>query len=257
MSQLCPGEPREGPVASKLQVEVHDAEPKAPETKAAMAVPAVPAMPKPPTVSCREVHFHWNSTKVACGSRAKVHFGQVFCNLNIAIQQQRQCSSAQVDVADVPADLPVEPRSTPLAKQVWCSDLALSMVCRVLKQPLDMVVGNFGMARDCWGCRGCSFCGIFEGSPWRCHRPHRLPFQPLQRSGQWAKASRTASTGAGANISIGGVGCVSGVIDSTGSTRATGATTQHDTFASTCQGTFGEGCTTTTFTGNPAVLNLG
>ena len=75
VSQLCPGEPREGPVASKLQVEVHDAEPKAPETKAAMAVPAVP---KPPTVSCREVHFHWNSTKVACGSRAKVHFGQCF-----------------------------------------------------------------------------------------------------------------------------------------------------------------------------------
>ena len=111
----------------------------------------------------------------------------MFCNLNIAIQQQRQCSSAQVDVADVPADLPVEPRSTPLAKQVWCSDLALSMVCRVLKQPLDMVVGNFGMARDCWGCRGCSFCGIFEGSPWRCHRPHRLPFQPLQRSGQWRR----------------------------------------------------------------------
>ena len=58
VSQLCPGEPREGPVASKLQVEVHDAEPKAPETKAAMAVPAVPAMPKPPTVSCRDVHFH-------------------------------------------------------------------------------------------------------------------------------------------------------------------------------------------------------
>ena len=71
------------------------------------------------------------------------------------------------------------------------------------------------------------------------------------------KGIQTASTGAGANISIGGVGCVSGVIDSTGSTRATGATTQHDTFASTCQGTFGEGCTTTTFTGNPAVLNLG
>ena len=54
VSQLCPGEPREGPVASKLQVEVHDAEPKAPETKAM----AVPAVPKPPTVSCREVHFH-------------------------------------------------------------------------------------------------------------------------------------------------------------------------------------------------------
>ena len=87
---------------------------------------------------------------------------------------------------------------------------------------------------------------------WRVLQQHCHTTGRTERS----RCSPSSSPGSDEGIQTASTGCVSGLIDSTGSTRATGATSQHDTFAPTCQGTFGEGCTTTTSRGNPAVLNL-